>query len=279
MNPLVLRGITKSYPGFQLGPIDFELPRGYVTGLVGANGAGKTTMIKIALGLVHPTSGTAQLVDREKVGVVFDVPALPAQWRVRDVSKALRPFYPHWDDARFAHIAAWGGLEESKQVKDLSRGMGMKLQLAIAMAHHAEVLLFDEPTSGLDPLARQELLDMIAEYITDENNTVLFSSHITSDIEKIADHLAVISQGQLVASGTLADVVDGYRFVRGGRDSLAGVEHLVLGMRQHSAGAEGLMRTEETLALPDGVLVEAPSVEQIVIALAKAGRQGSGRDE
>ncbi len=188
MNPLVMHNITKNFPGFRLGPIDFELPRGYVTGLVGANGAGKTTLLKIALGLVHPTSGDSRLIDHERVGVVFDVPSLPRNWRLREVAPALKPFYPNWSDATFERILDWGGLDGSKRIHTLSRGMGMKLQLAIAMAHDAELLLFDEPTSGLDPLARSELLDMIAEYMTDENHTVLFSSHITSDIEKVADH-------------------------------------------------------------------------------------------
>lgn len=272
MNPLVMHGITKQYPGFRLGPIDLELPRGYVTGLVGANGAGKTTLMRIALGLAHADAGTVELAPLADVGVIYDVPALHPGWRVSDVDRLVAGFYDRWDAAEFDRIVAWAGIDPAKKVKDLSRGMGMKLQLAIALAHGANLLLFDEPTSGLDPLARSELLDMVAAFMEDEDHTVLFSSHITTDLEKLADHLLVMSDGRVVASGPLVDVVDGYRVVRGPQAALAPLTGLVLGLRRHGAGFDGLMRTEDTAGLPAGVVAEAPTLEQIVVALAKEGR-------
>ena len=274
MNPLVLHSTTKNYPGFGLGPIDIDLPHGHVTGLVGANGAGKTTLIKIALGLVHPDAGTTHLVEKDRVGVVLDGPALPSTWRVREVARALAPLYATWSQAAFDRVAAWGGLDGEKKVAELSRGMGMKLQLAIALAHEADLLVLDEPTSGLDPLARTELLDMLREFMLDESHTVLFSSHITSDIESIADDIVVMSAGRVVESGPLADVVDAYRVVRGGRSALDPVRGLVLGLREHGAGWEALMRTEDTLALGSEAVVEQPTVEQIVVALARTGHVG-----
>lgn len=269
MNPLVMQGITKTYPGFRLGPVDLELPRGYVTGLVGANGAGKTTLIRIALGLAHPDSGSVQLAPLADIGVIYDVPALHPGWRVREVGRLVQGFYERWDAAEFDRIVAWAGIDPAKKVKELSRGMGMKLQLAIALAHGATLLMFDEPTSGLDPLARSELLDMVAVFMEDEDHTVLFSSHITTDLEKLADHLLVMRDGQVVAAGELTDIIDGHRVVRGPQAAFAPLEGLVLGRRQHGAGFDGLMRTEDTAGLPAGVVVEAPTLEQIVVALAK----------
>lgn len=270
MNPFELRGVTKRYPGFTLGPLDLVVPRGYVMGLVGANGAGKTTAIKIALGLVHPDAGGVHLLDHAKVGVVHDLPPYAADWTVGTIGRGIAGFYPDWDAARFAELLAWAGADERKKVKELSRGMGMKLQLAVALSHGAELLVLDEPTSGLDPLARSQLLEMIADFMTDERHTVLFSTHITTDLEKIADYVTVLDGGHVVASTTRDELVDGYRMVRGAASELdADLRPLVHGLREHGAGWEGLLATEHTVALGRRVVTEAPTLEEIVVHLAK----------
>lgn len=273
MNPLELRGITKRRDGFTLGPLDLVVPRGYVMGFVGANGAGKTTTIKVALGLVRPDGGTVSLLDHARVGVVQDTPAYVGEWSAAEVGRAVAPFYPDWDAAGFAHLLAWAGIEPTKRVKALSRGMGMKLQLAVALSHGAELLILDEPTSGLDPLARSELVEMIAEFMTVESHSVLFSTHITTDLEKIADYITVIDDGRIVASTTRDELVDAYRMVRGAAAELdADLRPLVRGLREHGAGWEGLMATEDTVALGRRAVAEQPSLEEIVVHLAKEHR-------
>ena len=133
-NPLKLQGITKNYKEFHLGPIDLEVPRGYVMGLVGANGAGKTTTIKIALGAVLPRNGAAHLIDKSRVGVVLDRPYWPSSWRVRDISRLLGPFYPDWNQRVFEELCEWAGVSQRLKAKEFSRGTGMKMQLAVALA-------------------------------------------------------------------------------------------------------------------------------------------------
>lgn len=264
-----LRGVTKHYDGFTLGPLDLVVPRGYVMGLVGANGAGKTTAIKIGLGLVHPDGGEAAPLDRTKLGAVFDTPPYVPTWRVRDVNRAVAPFFPGWDQDRFDELLDWGGIDPKKRIKALSRGMGMRLQLAVALAHHAELLVLDEPTSGLDPLARSELVDMLAEFMTDENHAVLFSTHITTDLDRIADFLTILHAGKVLRSAPTDELIDGFRIVRGPSSELDGVRDLVHGLRRHGAGWEGVMATEDTVALNGSAVVEEPSLDEIIIAFAK----------
>lgn len=269
MNPLELRGITKTYDGFTLGPIDLVVPRGYVMGLVGANGAGKTTLIKTSLGMVLPDAGTVAVVGHDRIGVVHDQPAYVADWTAVLVGRALAPFYPAWDQSRFDGLLAWAGIDPGKKVKELSRGMGMKLQLAVALSHGAELLILDEPTSGLDPLARSQLLDMVAEFMTEESHTVLFSTHITTDLEKVADYVTVIHEGRLLASTTRDELTEEWRMVHGAASELDAVRPLVRGLRQHARGWEGLMATPDTVALGRGTVVEQPTLEEIVVHLAK----------
>ncbi|MBB1509431.1 ABC transporter ATP-binding protein [Tessaracoccus sp. MC1756] len=264
-----LRGVTKKYPGFALGPLDLVVPRGFVMGLVGANGAGKTTAIKVGLGMVHPDEGRAQDVDRTRLGVVMDSAPYPALWKVRDVHRALAPFYPRWDQARFDELLGWAGIDEKKCIKELSRGMSMRLQLAVALSHGAELLVLDEPTSGLDPLARRELVDMLAEFMTDERHSVLFSTHITTDLDRVADYITLLHNGRVLTSGTRDELVESFRTVRGARSHLDDVRGLVRGLRLHDAGWEGLMATEHTVALNGSAAVEEPSLDDIIVAFAK----------
>lgn len=268
MNPLSWRAVTKTYPSFRLGPVSLELPRGYVTGLVGANGAGKTTLIKTGLGMVHVSSGTVQRIGMERIGIVFDTLTSAPYIKVRDYVAAISRFYPAWDQATYDRLAAWASLDPAKKCKDLSRGMGMKLQLAIALSHGAELLVLDEATAGLDPVARAEFLDMLAEFMTDESHTVLFSTHITSDLDKIADYVVFIENGQVAFNTPHDELTDTWRLVRGPREELDSVRDLVHGLREHTAGWEGLLATQDTVGLRTSV-VEKPTLEDIIVHLAK----------
>lgn len=265
-----LREVVKEYDGFTLGPLDLRLPEGFVTGFVGANGAGKTTTIKILLGMIHPDSGTITRPDMTDIGVVMDTPNYDGEWRVSTVGKILRPFYPSWSNSVFRELLDRFGVPTGRKVKQLSRGMAMKLQIAAAFAHDARFLVLDEPTSGLDPLSRDELAEVIADFMLDASRTVLFSSHITQDIERIADYVAVIDGGSIVAYEERYELIDSYRMIRGGAtppsDDLSSVAY---GLRTHSAGWDALVPVRTAAGIPGDAVAEAPSLDDIVVRFAK----------
>lgn len=273
MNPVEISQLTKRYPGFTLDNVSLTVESGYVTGFVGANGSGKTTTIKCALGLVHPTSGSASCWPHERIGVVFDAPHYNGEWRVGDVERGLRRFYPKWDELVFASHLERAGIDRSKRVKALSRGMGMRLQMAVAMAHGPDLLILDEPTSGLDPLGRSELMDELAEFMTDERHAIWFSTHITTDLDRIADRLVVLDEGKVIASGITDEVLDAYRVVRGAPASLTErLRHLLLGLHETSTGWDALLPSGRVDQLGPEVLTETPTIEQLAIAIAKGAQ-------
>ena len=206
---LRIQGLCKRYGDFSLSDVSLSVPEGSVVGLVGSNGAGKTTTIKAALGLVYADSGTIDLLGcpvtrndaaaaaraRQGVGIVFDTCPFPQLYTVRDVQAVMRATYVGWDDDAFErHIEAFG-LTPEKKVGKLSRGMGMKLSLACALSHAARLLVLDEATAGLDPLAREEVLGMLRRYLAHEDRGILMSTHITTDLESIADYVVCIDGG------------------------------------------------------------------------------------
>ncbi|WP_052748487.1 ABC transporter ATP-binding protein [Cellulomonas sp. FA1] len=274
---VALRGVTVDLGGFALRDVDLALPTGYVMGLVGPNGAGKTTLIRTLLGMWTASAGTVEVLGhalpapvalRQEIGIVLDRPALVEDWRLDDVATALRPFYARWEDDRFATLLRTFRLDRRARVKELSRGMTMKLQIAVALSHDARLLLLDEPTSGLDPVARDELVGILGDYLVDDARSVLFSTHITADLERIADHLTVLSGGRVVRSGTRDDVLDAYCLVRGDDDELPADGIVPLhGARRTAVGVEALVATDDVPLLGPGVLVERPTLDQIVVHL------------
>lgn len=279
--------------GFALRDVSFELPTGYVMGLIGANGAGKTTAIRCLLGMRGIETGEIELLGhrvpgpvalRQDVGVVLDHTYLVGDWRLAEVERTLRPFYNRWDSTRYRQLLEEFGLDLHARVKDLSRGMAMKLMIAVALSHRARLLVFDEPTSGLDPVARDELVGIIGDFLLDEGHSVLFSTHITSDLDRIGDYVTLIHAGRIVRTGPKDEILQAYRVVRGGPDDLSdlvGVE--LIGTRRTPTGAEALIRTEEAGLLDAGVLVEAPTLEEIAIHIgwssSKPVTEPNGRHE
>lgn len=205
-------GLTKLYDGFSLEDVDLTVDEGEVVGFVGQNGAGKSTTIKALLGLIKVDGGDASVLGtpsdelsrvsgsavKERVGVVFDAVSLPGHLRVSDVGRIYRSAYASWDGHAFDRLARELGLDPKKAVKDLSRGMGMKLSLACALAHDPQVLILDEATAGLDPMARDEALDRLRDFVAEPGRAILMSSHITSDLERIADRIVCIDSGRIV---------------------------------------------------------------------------------
>ena len=272
-----LDAVVRRQGTFTLGPLDMTVPAGMVTGFVGPNGAGKTTAIKAMLGMVGIDAGSISVLDgapgarRDRIGVVLDAVALPREWTAVSAARNLERFYPDWDRDLLDDLLTRLDVPARVKVKDLSRGQGVKLQLALALAHRPELLILDEPTSGLDPVARLEVLDILRDFLIAEGRTVLFSTHITSDLERIADHLRVIGDGRIRFAGTLPDLVEQWAVARGPVSALTpGAEAVLVGTRRNGAGAfAGLIRTADTAVFGPDVLIEPPSIDEAVVAMTR----------
>ena len=221
--PLIeARGLTKHYDGFTLDAVSFSVSEGEIVGFVGKNGAGKSTTIKALLGLINLDGGAGSILGtparelshpahtavKEQIGVVFDTVSMPGHLRVADVGRVFSHAFRTWQPRRFEELARAFGLDASKQVKELSRGMGMKLSLACALSHDARVLVLDEATAGLDPMARDELLDYLRGFVVEPGRAILMSSHITSDLERIADRVLGIDAGRIVFDLAKDEITD-----------------------------------------------------------------------
>ena len=274
------RGVEATVGRFRLRDISFSLPQGYVMGFVGANGAGKTTSIRCLLGMQRIERGEIEVLGhrvpapvalRQDVGVVLDHTYLVGEWRLSEVERAVGPFYDRWDSTRYHDLLGEFGLDVRARVKDLSRGMAVKLMITIALSHHARLLVFDEPTSGLDPVARDELSEILGDFLTDERHSILFSTHITSDLERIGDYLTLIHDGRIIATGTKDEILDGYRIVRGGPDDLADVVGIpLIGLRRTGVGVQALVTAEDAELLGDRVVIDPPNLEEIAVHIGSS---------
>ncbi len=223
---LTVSGLTKRYEGFTLVDISFEVPQGTITGLIGENGAGKSTTLHSILGLVHRDGGEISILGapaeglqpeaRENIGVVFDGTNFSEELTPKRLNKVLKGVYSSWDEGYFLALLNKLSLPVSKKIKSFSKGMKAKLSIATAFAHHPKLLILDEATSGLDPVMRDDMLDMFLEFVQDEENSILLSSHITSDLEKVADHIIFLHEGRLIFSKPKDELLENYGIVKCG---------------------------------------------------------------
>lgn len=223
---LELKNISKTFSksNFTLENLSFSLPYGSILGFVGENGAGKTTTIGCILNTIRKDSGTVKLFGqemqdddtalREKIGVVYDGDNFPGFWTAKQLSQVMSGFYSQWDHALFQKYLQAFGLPETQKIKQFSRGMTMKLAIAAALSHHPQLLILDEATSGLDPIMRDEMLDVFLDFVQEEDHSILLSSHITSDLEKVADHIAFIHDGRLILTTSKDDLIYRYAVLR-----------------------------------------------------------------
>jgi len=280
-NFLELKGVSKSFPGFKLNNISLSLPKGYIMGLVGPNGAGKTTTIQLILNMLEKDAGEILVFGKDNVknenaikqeiGVVFDSIFYVDSWTVKDTEKAVSIFYEEWSHDVFNEMVKRFDLPQGKKVGELSRGMQMKLMLACAFSHSAKLLILDEPTSGLDPVIRDEFLEILQEYIKDGERSVLFSTHITTDLERVADYITLMNQGEMIYSGSMGDLLGSYRLIKGrARDLTAGLEKSIVGLRKTDMGFEGLIGEKEAAQYKSCVL-DAATIDDIVICMSKGG--------
>jgi ABC-2 type transport system ATP-binding protein len=279
---LKIRGVGKAYKDFALDDVSFHLPRGYIMGLIGPNGAGKTTLIKLVLNQVRRRAGSISVLGldnladevavKARIGYVPDEPHYPGDIRLADLKAATAPFYSGWDEAAFARIAAEFELPLRKKFKKLSHGMKMKFALALALSHGAELVILDEPTSGLDPVFRRQLLDRLAGLLQDGRVSVLFSTHITADLERTADLVTFLRNGRVVFSNPKDEVVGRWVVVKGGRDLLnADSRDFFEGVREREHGFEGLTsRAHEARRLfGDKAAVDRASLDDIMVLMGR----------
>ncbi|MGE5357649.1 MAG: ABC transporter ATP-binding protein [Bacteroidales bacterium] len=280
-----IRGLRKRYPGFALKDVDLDVPRGYVTGLIGPNGAGKTTLIKLIMNLVHRDAGRItvlgldNLVDevamKSRVGFVYDEPAFYHDVSLRDSARAIAPFYATWSERRFTELSGRFRLPLGKTFKALSHGMKMKFSLAVALSHDADLLLMDEPTAGLDLAFRRELLDELTAILQDEHKSVLFSTHITADLERVADHIAFIHDGAIVFALPKPVLQEQWGVLRADAATVAKLPpSIVKGRRDRPYGVEALVADVSAARLSVGpdVVIERPTFDEVMVFMTRGGQ-------
>lgn len=279
-NILEINGLCKTYGDFSLRDVSFALPRGYIMGFVGQNGSGKTTTIRSVLNMAKADSGkisvfgldsvSETIAIKERLGVVFDELYLAEHLNVKQIEQQLKPFYENWDTEDFFRRVKDFGLPDDKKVGAFSKGMKMKLMIAVALSHKAELIVLDEPTSGLDPVARDELLDILSEYIEDENRGVLFSTHITADVERIADYVTILHNGKVWFTGTKDELAEGYAVLKGAEaDIPAALKEKLIGFHAYRNGFEALIKTADLMGAPDSLEHEKASIDEILVYIAK----------
>lgn len=276
MNALELQHVYKQYGDFSVRDLNLTLPRGCVMGLVGENGAGKSTTIRMILDQVKPDSGEIAVLGwpagkdfnaiKEDIGVVLDEPAFTDCLSARQVEKIMGLTFWNWDSKRFREYLDRFSLPEKKAVKEYSRGMKMKLSIAVALSHHPKLLLLDEATSGLDPVVRDDILDIFFEFTREEENSILMSSHIVSDLEKICDYVAFLHKGNLVECEEKDTLLEKYGLIHGSQEQIAALGTLVRGRRVTPYGVEALVKRAR---IPKGTAVRPIGLEELFIYLTK----------
>lgn len=229
MHVLTVKGLTKHYPNFILQDIHFTLPLGRIMGLIGKNGAGKSTTLKCILNMVHPDAGSIEMFGKDfrtneedckqEIGVVLGGIDFYKHKKLAQITDVTKRFYKNWDDTAYEKYLKTFSLDPKKRVKDLSTGMKVKYMIAIALSHQAKLLIFDEPTSGLDPVSRDDLLELFRHLVKDGERSILFSTHITSDLEKVADDITYIKDGKLLKSAEKSKFIESFQHLRKPEDS------------------------------------------------------------
>lgn len=277
-------GLTKNYPTFALKDVSFALEPGFITGFIGVNGAGKTTTLKSILNIVRPDAGTVTFQGqdlhgheadaKQRIGLMLGPVDFYPRHTVRTVVGVYRHFYEHWDARVFQHYLHRFGIDDRKRIGELSTGMRVKLGIAMALSHGARLILLDEPTSGLDPVARDELADLLREVVDDGERSVLFSTHITSDLDKVADYILFIREGRIIADDTKDDLLADHALVGGSKGELTDdLRHRLVAHRTNAFGFTGLARTADL----DGargietLQTERPTLEDLMLFYDREG--------
>jgi ABC-2 type transport system ATP-binding protein len=272
-NVIEVKNLSKNYDLFSLKNVSFGIPEGSICGFIGPNGAGKTTVIKSILTLIHPNSGEIIIngqpagdENRTRIGVILDTHMYIEDWKCSDVGEAILLCNELFDIEKFKAMLTKFHIDPRKKVKELSRGMKVKLQLSAAISGKAEILILDEPTSGLDPSARDDVCDILREFIIDGGKGVLFSTHITSDLEKCADNIVFINRGEVLFDGSCDELKQKYIRITGSKaDITADDRNKIIGYREHQFGFEGILERTGAVKLSEKLNKEAATLEEIII--------------
>lgn len=279
-NVIDLKNVSKRFKGFSINNMDLQVKKGFITGFIGANGAGKTTTIKMMMNLLKPDAGEVKLFGldyktyekeiKERIGFVYDGNVFFEGMNLKDIKRIVGPAYKRWDDALFYKYIDQFELPLNKAIKKFSKGMQMKASLALALSHHAELIIMDEPTAGLDPIFRREFLNLVQELMLDGNRTIFFSTHITTDLDRIADYIAFIQGGKLVFNQSIHEVAENYALVKGSvelldRDTEKAFIHIHRAPTGFEALTNNIAEVEETFG--NTVIIERASLEDVMYYL------------
>jgi len=279
-NVIDLNNVSKRFKGFSINNMDLQVKKGFITGFIGANGAGKTTTIKMMMNLLKPDAGEVKLFGldyktyekeiKERIGFVYDGNVFFEGMNLKDIKRIVGPAYKRWDDALFYKYIDQFELPLNKAIKKFSKGMQMKASLALALSHHAELIIMDEPTAGLDPIFRREFLNLVQELMLDGNRTIFFSTHITTDLDRIADYIAFIQGGKLVFNQSIHEVAENYALVKGSvelldRDTEKAFIHIHRAPTGFEALTNNIAEVEETFG--NTVIIERASLEDVMYYL------------
>lgn len=281
MNAIEIKDLCKNYPGFSLDHVNLTLPCGCIMGLVGENGAGKSTTIRLILDMIARDSGTITLLGKdnrenirllkEDIGVVLDEVGIPACLNPKQVGKIMANTFRNWEQAVYDSLLEKLAVPPEKPFKDFSKGMKMKLGIAIALSHRPKLLILDEATSGLDPVVRDEVLDLFSEFTREESHAVLISSHIVSDLEKICDYIAFLHRGKLLLCEEKDALKEKYGILRCSKDQLSALPpEAVIGRKETAYGVEAIAARD---AVPAGLSLSPIDIEELFIFMVKEANQ------
>lgn len=279
---VILDHVSKAYKDFKLDRVSFTIKKGYIHGFIGRNGAGKTTTIKLMMNLIEPDEGSIELFGlryrehekeiKQRIGFVYADSCFYEDLTLDSMARVVASCYRSWDEQAYRRYLKMFDLPSKKKIKHLSKGMKMKYAIALALSHGADLIVMDEPTSGLDPVVRREILDLMTEVIQDEEKTIFFSTHITSDLEHVADYITFIHDGRIQFSLPKDEVFEKYTLVKGGTKLLdPDARKLFVGIREHAYGFEGLTdRAQQVQELfQDQAIYEKPTLEEIMVYTIK----------
>lgn len=272
--------VSKTFKDFKLQDVSFTLPKGFIMGYVGRNGAGKTTTINLISHICNPQTGTVKLDGityeedpiryKEMIGFVGDESYFPKEFNLKDVKKVMKDCYRTFDEQRFNELVTHWNLPEKLKIEKYSRGMKVKLMFACTLSRETKLLILDEATNGLDPLMREEVLNLLQEYIADGEKSILFSTHMLNDLELIADYIVFIENGKIIINDTKDELLESYIQVKGSNDELSeSIRKKAIGLTKKEFGFEALLETNDALGLSNKFVVEKPSIDQIMIYILR----------
>lgn len=273
MNKIEIKNLKKDYQNFTLKNVNFSIPEGYVTGFIGRNGMGKTTTIKSILSLIQYQGEILSIhgdkktkLNNQKIGVIMDDSFLAKDWNMELVNQAMKVGYDKWEENTYWNFLEKFNIDKKLKVKELSRGMKIKLMLSIALSHNAELLILDEPTSGLDPSMREEFVEVISDYMQDDNHTVLFSTHITQDLETIADYIVFIDNGEIVLSLEKEEFINHFMILKCGLESQNILDSsAILGQKKTKYNIEYLVKRDAIQEIPNEYVEDEITIDKIMI--------------